>query len=93
MFCEECKPEVFEQAWDYENGTYKALSNVFTLEILKEIIAHAKKENVQEIYVDTLTCETHGCEVCFLLHIRAQQERDEFLQQFDDDSINFYEML
>lgn len=93
MFCENCKPEDFNKAWGYENGTYKILSNVFTLEILQEIIAHAKKYDVKEIYVDTLTCETHGCEVCFSLHIRAQQERDEFIEEFDDTSIIFQEMF
>jgi hypothetical protein len=93
MFCEQCMPEQIDVKWTFENGTYKVLTNIFTLELLKEMIYHAQSNSVDEIYIDTLTCETHGCEICFAMHIRSKQEHDEYLQSLENPSFSLNEFF
>lgn len=69
----------FEGHSENEEGIYIVLSNVYTPEILEEILEHALQNELTEISVDAYSAEFVTCEGCQILNIRLAKERDKLL--------------
>jgi len=84
MKCSECGYEHNPSAenWTYlENSTYEINSNIFTAEMLKEMVEHALLLNPSEkgIYIDTCLMDTQSCLSCqmqILRNPRSEIERE-----------------
>ncbi len=99
MICMVCHTQYHLQnnSWKLESspnkaeGNYMIQSNVFTPEILEQILEHALQNEFNEISVDSYLAEYVLCEGCQLLNLRLRKERDKLFDLPKYQNLIYYD--
>lgn len=98
MICTVCHSNYYLQNdnWEFEGrkdkvGIYLIRSNVFTPEILEQILEHALLNRFTEISVDSYLAEYVSCEGCQLLNLRLRKEREKLLDLSKYQNLIYYD--
>jgi len=99
MICIVCNTHYHLQynSWKFEGspiktkGNYMIQSNVFTSEMLEQILEHALQNGFNEISVDSFFAEYVTCEGCQLLNLRLRKERYKLLDLLKYQNLIYYD--
>lgn len=94
MICPICQTDYSHalKLWQ-TNGynTFVVKSDVFTAEMLEQILEFTKMHQLSDIYIDTYQADTTKCKGCIELNIQEKHKQNKLLAKRNDDDFEINE--